>query len=85
MGRGPQRPALTGVGLGEPARSKGLSANLLSKSSSNGSNELARNNGLGARLRARSSKDGAKLRARSKAEGARDTLGARSQYVGGGT
>lgn len=78
MGRGPQRPALTGVGLGEPARSKTLSlSNLLAKSSSKGSNELARNNGLvnGAKLVARSNTDGA----RSNTDGARAVLGARLQ------
>lgn len=84
MGRGPQRPALTGVGLGEPARSKilGLTAaaasagsaivgNLLSKSSSNGSSELARKLGR---------VNGAKLVARSKTDGpARGTLPSRFQ------
>lgn len=72
MGRGPQRPALTGVGLGVPARSStlaGLSSDLLAKSSSKGSKELARNNGLvkGAKLAARSNTEGA----RSNRDGAR--------------
>lgn len=71
VGRGPQRPALTGVGLGEPARSNSFGfSNLLAKSSSKGSNELARNKGL---------VKGAKLVARSNTDGARPALGARLQ------
>lgn len=85
MGRGPQRPALTGVGLGEPARSNtfGLS-NLLANNSSKGSKELARNKGLvkGAKLVARSNTEGARSKtegARSNTDGARAVLGPRLQ------
>uniref|UniRef100_A0A1B0BM12 Uncharacterized protein n=1 Tax=Glossina palpalis gambiensis TaxID=67801 RepID=A0A1B0BM12_9MUSC len=83
VGRGPQRPALTGVGLGEPARSKTLGlSNLRANSSSNGSNELARNRGRvkGAKLVARSNTDGPRVMERP-----RGGLGPRDQQVGGGT